>query len=64
MTLAYEDDGTHEDHSAQFGSAVASSVEEQDADGVAKTFIMERFMIPEADAAKEALRTLVAAARL
>ncbi len=61
LTLAYEDDGTHEDVSALFGSTVAT--EEVEASGSKRKLVVERFMIPQADAAKEALKTLVAAAR-
>ena len=62
ITLAYDDDGTHEDVSSMFGSAVA--VEENEVAGVKKKSITERFMIPQAEEAKEALKNLVSASRV
>lgn len=75
VTLAFEDDGTHTDCSELFGSPVAR-VEESEIGGSAKAgssdsagasgekmFVLERFMIPEADTAKDALKTLVTSSR-
>ena len=63
VTLVYEEDGSHEDTSELFGSAVANTIEGEGLAGTEKRFIMERFMIPEAEAAKEALKVLVGAVR-
>jgi hypothetical protein len=64
VALVFEDDGSHEDMSELFGSAVANAIESQGVAGAEKRYIVERFMIPEADAAKEALKTLVGSLRL
>ena len=58
--MAYENDGSHEDASHLFGSAVTQTSESPDeVDGTGRRFVVERFMIPEADAAKDALKALI-----